>query len=341
MTNENIYRVGRGIGGWAAGAGVSAMRQYRALDLFSGAGGATKGLQRAGFHVTGVDIKPQKRYCGDGFVQLDALAFPILCCARCLDRRIRFSCDVAREGRCKCGDYQPFDFIWASPPCQAFSALRHLSRKNQHPNLIPETRQGLIEGGVPYVIENVPGAPLGESGYLIMLCGTMFGLQTADGSAELRRHRLFECSFSIPLRPACQHHQPVVGIYGEHARDRRRETISVTGNGMGQQLDGRKRRTISITGNVSQDNTLTSNPRSKRDMISVCGHSGPGTFSSRAVRQAFTTQQAREAMGIDWMPMSSLSQAVPPAYSEWIGRKAIEYLQKGIDGNSSWEMQGV
>ncbi len=31
--------------------------QFRALDLFCGAGGATKGLQRAGFHVTGIDIK--------------------------------------------------------------------------------------------------------------------------------------------------------------------------------------------------------------------------------------------------------------------------------------------
>jgi DNA (cytosine-5)-methyltransferase 1 len=152
------------------------MSKPRALDLFCCAGGATKGLQRAGFHVTGVDIKPQPRYCGDAFHQADALTFPL-------------------EG---------FDFIWASPPCQAFTALRFMPTAKDHPNLIPETRARLVEANIPYCIENVPGAPLGDSGYLIMLCGTMFGLQTRDGRAELRRHRLFETSFSIPLRPACQ-----------------------------------------------------------------------------------------------------------------------------------------
>jgi site-specific DNA-cytosine methylase len=49
------------------------MRQFKALDTFCKAGGATKGLQRAGFYVVGVDIEDQKHYCGDLFVQGDAL----------------------------------------------------------------------------------------------------------------------------------------------------------------------------------------------------------------------------------------------------------------------------
>ncbi len=78
-----------------------AIRKLRALDLFCGAGGATKGLQRAGFHVTGVDIKPQPRYCGDEFIQGDAVEF----------------CD--EHGH-------EFDFIWASPLCQRYSSLAAL-----------------------------------------------------------------------------------------------------------------------------------------------------------------------------------------------------------------------
>ena len=73
----------------------------KALDLFCGAGGATRGLQDAGFHVTGVDHQPQPRYCGDVLVQGDALAF---------DWR----------------SLQEFDFIWASPPCQAHTALKDM-----------------------------------------------------------------------------------------------------------------------------------------------------------------------------------------------------------------------
>lgn len=136
----------------------------RALDLFCGAGGATKGLQLAGFHVTGVDIKPQPRYVGDAFVRMDALQ----------------------------ADAGEFDFIWASPPCQAHTSMKTMHNARPHVDLIPATRALLQASGRPYVIENVEGAPLIHP---ILLCGTMFDLG-CDG-AELRRHRLFECSFPI------------------------------------------------------------------------------------------------------------------------------------------------
>src|SRR6266851_7296325 len=139
----------------------------RALDLFCGAGGTTKGLQRAGFHVTGVDIKRQPRYCGDAFVQADALRPPF---------------DLSR-----------FDFIWASPPCQAFSAstISHRLLGKEYPDLIAPVRLMLAESGAVTVIENVVGAPIRPD---IRLDGTMFeGLRVV-------RERWFECSF-YALRP--------------------------------------------------------------------------------------------------------------------------------------------
>ena len=225
------------------------------------------GLHRAGFDVTGVDINPQPCY-PFRFIQGDALTFPL-------------------EG---------YDFIWASPPCQAFSRLRHLHPK-ERPNLIPETRSRLIKNGVHYCIENVEDAPLGESGFLIMLCGTMFGLRTKDGRAELRRHRLFETSFSIPLRPACQHgYVPALSVCGKGGHFTAPRVLTVCGH---TPVDNKNRpRAITVTGSTPQTNKVRN-----------------------VVRETFTVDEAREAMGIDWMSMKGLSQAIPPAYSEFIARQ--------------------
>jgi DNA (cytosine-5)-methyltransferase 1 len=133
------------------------MSRPRLLDLFCGAGGAAMGYHRAGFDVTGVDIRPQPRY-PFAFVQADAL-------------------DYCREhGRA-------FDVIHASPPCQAYSPLRALNPGIEYPDLLPITRATLCSSGVPWVIENVMSAPLGG----VVLCGGMFGLRTY-------RHRRFESS---------------------------------------------------------------------------------------------------------------------------------------------------
>jgi len=127
------------------------------LDLFCGAGGCAVGYHQSGLftEITGVDINPQPRYPFN-FIQADALEY------------------LRRH-------WQDYDIIHASPPCQAYSVTKSLTIK-EHPDLVEQTRELLADSGKPYIIENVPGAPLINP---LMLCGSMFGL-------KVKRHRLFE-----------------------------------------------------------------------------------------------------------------------------------------------------
>lgn len=145
----------------------------RVLDLFCGAGGASTGLEMAGFDVYGVDINPQPNYPFD-FVQADALIV-------CLDG---------------------FDFIWASPPCQAYSVAtkRWYGYDSEHPDLIAQVRDRLNSTDTPYIIENVPSAPLRKD---VTLCGFMFGLATI-------RHRIFESNIDL-IQPDHVRHTGIRG----------------------------------------------------------------------------------------------------------------------------------
>jgi DNA (cytosine-5)-methyltransferase 1 len=220
------------------------MPTVRLLDLFCGAGGAAMGYHRAGFtEIVGVDIRPQPRYPFT-FVQADALTFPL----------------------------NGFDALHASPPCQAYSCNRHRpNARRDHPALYDAVRVRLLNSGRPFVIENVPGAP---SRNAIQLCGTAFqlGADAYDGFRELRRHRWFEVQPFILGQP-CRHQRPTIGIYGDHARDRRRR-----------------------------------------------GPNGKGLDFPDADK----LRLARAALGIAWMTWPELSQAIPPAYTEYIGKQLLE-----------------
>ena len=207
------------------------------LDLFCGAGGAAEGLHRAfpEAEITGVDIKPQPRYPFN-FIQADALEFPL-------------------EG---------YDFIWASPPCQAFSIMQNANvMRKDHPNLIDKTRELLIASQSHYVIENVPGAPLHEPH---LLCGQSFGLR-------ILRHRLFETSFWM-YTPPHRTHVKQAKVRGKH------------------------------------------NPV----QLLKQRHIG---FTTGSVMAAY-----RDAMECYWMSPDEARQAVPPAYSEFIGRQLKRVLER-------------
>lgn len=148
--------------------------QPRILDLFCCQGGAAAGYAAAGFEVVGVDISPQPRY---PFVFIGADALDVL-----VDQSFLSS----------------FDAIHASPPCQAYSNAQRIQQR-EHPDLIGPVREALQRIGLPWVIENVEGAPLRQP---VMLCGAMFGLQTY-------RHRLFEASFPIEVPEHPEHAAPL------------------------------------------------------------------------------------------------------------------------------------
>lgn len=208
------------------------------LDLFCGAGGAGMGYYRAGFDVLGVDLNPQPNYPFP-FLQADAIL------------TLKFG--LTLQG------IQP-DAVHASPPCQRYSAMSKCRPEiaEKYPDLVDPVRELLQALDVPWVIENVPGAPLRNP---ITLCGQMFGL-------ELYRHRLFESN--IPLQEPL-HPQHVV-------------------------------------------------PASK------AGHWKPGTIMSISGHVS-PIAKAREVMGIDWTTREELAEAIPPHYTEFIGRQLLDAIE--------------
>lgn len=176
-------------------------RKLRCADLFCGAGGAAMGLHQAGFEVIGFDIKPQPHYPFE-FNLKDALQV-----------------DLSR-----------FDCVWASPPCQLYTRMNQgliqaQGRAKDHPDLIASVREKLIASRLPYIIENVPGAPLINP---IMLCGSAFNL-------NVQRHRLFESNVFMLEQP-CQH-----GIWEKDkpalhrlSKNQKSRVVGVYGNGRGK-----------------------------------------------------------------------------------------------------------
>lgn len=160
------------------------MSRPRLLDLYCAAGGAAMGYSRAGFDVVGVDHNKQPHYPFE-FVLAD-----------CLELDANW--------------LRSFDAIHASPPCQAYTTMsaKHRGKggkADQHPDMIAPTRKALKQTGLPYVIENVPGAKR-EMRDCVVLNGGMFGL-------GVDRPRLFETNWllMVPDKVRVPHS---VGVYG-------------------------------------------------------------------------------------------------------------------------------
>lgn len=178
------------------------------IDGCCGAGGATKGYQRAGFYVVGIDIEPQPYYCGDEFHQGDIIVVlrKLLAC-----RGVPVgSWRRAGIGNLDCNYADTVAAVHVSPPCQAFTLMsaKHRGKggkADQRVDLLTPTLSILRRMDTPWVVENVQGSvpPLRPT---FKLHGGMFGL-------GVHRPRLFESNVMLlaPRMPECK---DPVGVYG-------------------------------------------------------------------------------------------------------------------------------
>ena len=183
--------------------------------------------------MVGIDNRPQPRYVGDAFLQMDFLeALAMLADGT----RLTFSDGHAYS-------LHEFDAIHASPPCQRYAAVtRWRGRADTHDDLLVPTIEYLETVGIPWVVENVPGAPMEPH---FILCGSMFDV-------PVRRHRWFRVSWAgFALMPPCNH-----------------------------------RRLLPFM------------------------HKGERAYA--------------DAMECSWMTVCEARQAIPPAYTEFIGRRLME-----------------
>jgi hypothetical protein len=60
------------------------------------------------------------------------------------------------------------------------------------------------------------------------------------------------------------------------------------------------------------------------DVLSVIGHSEQGRSGRRG--DCWGIEARRQAMGIDWTSQNGLSQAIPPLYTEHIGKQMMEQI---------------
>lgn len=217
----------------------------RLLDLFCGAGGAAVGYHRAGFDVTGVDIVDQPRYPFT-FHLGDATTWPLT----------------------------GYDAIHASPPCQAYSRMRHLPwlKDRDYPRLLAITWQRLEANGTPWVIENVEDAPMPHS---TVLCGWSLGL-------PIYRHRRFGSSILI-MSPPHRKHEHVIAP--------------------GRMFGARQR--------IANESGFIADPT-----FHGAGRNSP---------------ELRAAMGIDWMKREEMAQAIPPAFTEYIGEQLIGAVTANVE----------
>jgi hypothetical protein len=262
------------------------------LDICCRKGGATVGYQRAGFYVIGVDIEPQRDYPGDEFWQGDGL--------RVLD-------DLATLG----GIFRSARHRWVRPalihqswPCQdgntATASNRARGLVDNHQQFIPQARELSDRTGIPYVIEQPTASRADLIRRDLTLCMDMFKGELPP--PWVQKHRSFELSgFKVeqPEHPA----GPVRGGSMVGFPKPAGHVGRIRGHRHGEVFDG--------------------------PYVAAYGDGGGKA----------TAAEIAHAMQIGWMTRDGITkaeekaarfdlcEAIPPAYTEYIGRQFMAYLE--------------
>lgn len=241
------------------------MNKPIALDICCRKGGATVGLQRAGFYVIGIDIEPQPGYPGDEFFMEDGL--------KTLD---------GLASTQTLGWIRPA-LVWQSWPCQEGNTITngtHKHREHGHQQFIPRARELSDRIGIPYVIEQPTASRSGLIRRDLTLCMDMFKGDMPP--PWVQKHRSFELGMwneNLIPHPRRLSHPPHVG--------------RVRGWRHGEYFDG--------------------------PYVAAYGKGG-GKGSA---------EEIAHAMQIDWMTdRFDLCEAIPPAYSEYIGRAFLASVDR-------------
>ena len=279
------------------------------------------GYSRAGFEVVGVDLDPQPHYPFE-FYQADAFEY------------------LAEH-------WQEFDCIHGSPVCKGYSVMNNLPwfKDKVYPLQILPLREALNAIGKPYVIENVMGARWGAKGLKKRgleahgmkagwLCGTMFGL-------PFYRHRLFETNW-FWMQPGHPKHQHRIRA-GTSMAGRARDIVFIptkSGN-FDPYWREHHRKGGTFPHSYADGNRVTAIPKGNFDKWRASGDPMAALMGKMAtlgkwqngtqvagvgVGHAKGWRLAAEAMGIDWMKQEELTQAIPPAYTFWLGNELMRVL---------------
>lgn len=192
--------------------------------------------------------------------------------------------------------WREFDVFHGSPVCKGYSVMKNLPwlKGREYPAHILPLREAFDAIGRPYVIENVMGARYGAAGLAKrgleahgMQAGWLCG--TMFG-LPLYRHRLFETNWPW-LAPGHPQH-----------RVRVRPASSRVGRARDVVFSEEKGRLASWQ------------------------HRNGAQAAGVGVGHARGWQLAAAAMQVPWMNRDGTTQAVPPAYTEFIGRALLAAL---------------